>query len=101
VAETGEQTQGLTLQVCEEAGTGFVNVRDCPADNYCDARHGQCDLCRPLDPLCFGGSLYRCSADGQERELEKPCTSGCVQATTSAIRPNDRSACQEDLAAPP
>ncbi|MEY2932273.1 MAG: hypothetical protein RL033_3022 [Pseudomonadota bacterium] len=100
VAEAGEQTQGLTLQVCEEAGTGFVNVRDCPADNQCDARHGQCDLCRPLDPLCFAGSLYRCSADGQERELEKACSSGCVQPPSSEPRPSDRASCQEDLAAP-
>jgi hypothetical protein len=97
VAELGEDTQGLTLQVCDEAGTGFVNVRDCAADNHCDARRGQCDLCRPLDSLCFAGSLYRCSADGQERELEKACSAGCVLAPASATRPNSRPTCQEDL----
>lgn len=100
VAELGEPTQGLTLQVCDEAGTGFRNEQDCPADNHCDARHGQCDLCRPLEPLCFGGSLYRCSADGQERELEKACTAGCVVVPASADRPISRPTCQEDLAAP-
>lgn len=100
VAEPGEDTQGLTLQVCDDAGTGFSNVRDCPADNFCDARHGQCDLCRPLDPLCFGGSLYRCSADGQERELEKACTAGCVLVPVSEPRPGSRPTCQEDVAAP-
>ncbi len=100
VAEPGEDTQGLTLQVCDEAGTGFRNVRDCGADNYCDARHGQCDLCRPLEPLCFGGSLYRCSADGQERELEKACTSGCVVTPGATPRSGDRPSCREDVAAP-
>jgi hypothetical protein len=99
VAEPGDDTQGLTLQVCDEAGTGFSNVRDCPADNHCDARRGQCDLCRPLDALCFGGSLYRCSADGQERELEKACATGCVVAPASNPRTGGRPVCQEDLQA--
>jgi len=98
VAQPGDSLRGLTLQVCDGAGASFVGVRDCAADNFCDARHGQCDLCEALEPLCFGGSLYRCSADGQERELEKACANGC------ALQPGmgndaDRPACQEDIAA--
>jgi hypothetical protein len=84
---------GLTLQVCNSAGDGFSNVRDCPADNLCDARHGQCDLCEALAPLCFQSSLYLCSADGQERELEKACKGGCVLDGKNQNRPT----CQEDL----
>jgi len=93
VAMPGEPTLGLTLQACNSAGDGFTNVRDCPADSLCDARHGQCDLCEPLLPLCFGSSLYLCSADGQERELEKACKSGCVLDAKNQNRPT----CQEDL----
>ena len=93
VAMQGDSTQGLTLQVCNSAGDGFSNVRDCPGDNFCDARHGQCDLCEQLNPLCFGSSLYLCSADGQERELEKACKAGCVLDAKNENRPT----CQEDL----
>jgi hypothetical protein len=97
VAQTNDPTLGLSLQVCDAAGAGFVGVRDCTADSFCDARHGQCDLCDALQPLCFGSSLYRCSADGQERELEKAC------ATTCILQPGGddgegRPVCQEDIA---
>jgi hypothetical protein len=96
VAQPNDPTRGLTLQVCDAAGDGFVGVRDCSADNFCDARHGQCDLCDALQPLCFGSSLYRCSADGQERELEKACADGCVVQLTGDDG-KGRPACQEDL----
>jgi hypothetical protein len=47
---------------------------------FCDSTHGQCDMCDPYEALCSGGTLYRCSADGQEAELEKVCPLGCVPA---------------------
>jgi hypothetical protein len=98
VAQPSEPTRGLTLQVCDAAGAGFVSVRDCAADSFCDARHGQCDLCEALFPLCFGSSLYRCSADGQERELEKACASNCI-VQPGGDDGRGRPACQEDVLA--
>jgi len=97
VAQPGDPTRGLTLQVCNTAGDGFVNARDCSADNFCDAPHGQCDLCQALAPLCFGSSLYLCSADGQERELEKTCQGECVTPSEGA-EGDGRPTCQEDMA---
>jgi len=76
VAEPGDPVLGLTLQVCNAAGN-YETLRECPG--YCDAAHGQCDICNSLDLLCFDARLYRCSADGQERELEKPCKTGCTE----------------------
>jgi hypothetical protein len=98
VAQPGDPTRGLTLQVCTPAGDGFSNVRDCAADNFCDAPHGQCDLCEALAPLCFGSSLYLCSADGQERELEQICKTTCGVAPVAGGA-SGRPACL-DTAAP-
>ncbi|HKO93859.1 MAG TPA: hypothetical protein VJU61_22050 [Polyangiaceae bacterium] len=83
VAEPGDPVQGLTLQECNAAGSGYATVQECPG--YCDAAHGQCDICNSLDLLCFNARLYRCSADGQERELEKPCRMGCTERTNSGV----------------
>ena len=80
VAEPGDPVQGLTLQVCN-AGGNYQTLQECPG--YCDAAHGQCDICNSLSLLCFDARLYRCSADGQERELEKPCKTGCLQQTAN------------------
>jgi hypothetical protein len=103
VADTDDSKRGLTLQVCNSAGSAYVTVRDCPSDDYCDAAHGQCDICDSLGLFCFEGDLYRCSADGQERELEKRCRSGCqtpladAGASPTGIATTSQSACSEDL----
>jgi hypothetical protein len=77
VARPGEPTLGLTLEVCNPGGTGFETVRDCAPDELCDGTHRQCDLCDPLEPVCFQEKLHQCSADGQEREPERDCPGGC------------------------
>jgi hypothetical protein len=77
VVRPGESTLGLTLQVCREDRTGFDTLRDCGADELCDADHAQCDACDPLELFCWQGRLYLCSSDGQERELELECENGC------------------------
>jgi hypothetical protein len=101
-SDNEESNRGLTLQECNSTGTAFVTVRDCPTDNYCDAAHGQCDICDPLQLLCEQGSLYRCSADGQERELEKRCLSSCVGGTADAGAGagTGQPTCTEDLPKP-
>jgi len=81
VAEPGDPVQGLTLQECNAAGSDYDTVAECTG--YCDASHGQCDICNSLQLLCFDARLYRCSADGQERELEKPCRMGCTTPSSS------------------
>lgn len=74
-----EPAPGLLLQACNDAGTAFEPVGDC-GEGYCDALHGQCDVCPPFRMLCTGDTLERCSADGQEREFERRCPSGCGTA---------------------
>jgi hypothetical protein len=99
-AEPGVSTRGLTLQICNAAGSGFETVAVC-ADMFCDSTHGQCDMCDPYEAQCSGDTLYRCSADGQEAELEKACTLGCVSAGASSeagVASAGRTACLEDLA---
>ncbi len=99
-AEPGASTGGLTLQACNATGSGFQTVANC-ADTFCDSARGQCDLCEPYQALCREGTLYRCSADGQETELEKACALGCVSAGASSdagMAPAGRAACLEDLA---
>lgn len=74
----------LTLQVCNPAGTAFVNVQHCDS-RYCDAVHGQCDLCNEYEPICEDETLWRCSGDGQEKELELPCPTGCAPGRAACL----------------
>ncbi len=99
VFEPDTNVQGLTLQMCNTGGTDFVPVQECTG-TYCDAIHGQCDICDAYETLCEGGVLKRCSADGQERELEKLCARGCSMLGADAGVPAamGRAACLEDLA---
>jgi hypothetical protein len=88
---------GLELQVCTEAGA-YARAELCAAEELCDDRRGQCDLCESYRELCFGNALYRCSADGQERELEKTCQSGCGIVPGGAdAATQGRAACLEDM----
>lgn len=86
VYEPGSDVLGLTLQQCNTSGTGFDTVLDC-AGTYCDSIHGQCDLCDAYTTLCEGDTLKRCSADGQEKELEKYCSNGCIGVPVDAGAP--------------
>lgn len=97
VAELDSPILGLTLQVCNTGGTGFETVRECTG-MFCDAAHGQCDICDAYKPICNGDTLELCSADGQEREREKVCREGCTIATSDAGAPETtgQSACRED-----
>jgi hypothetical protein len=90
---------GLELQLCNEAGA-YERTELCSAEEFCDERRGQCDLCESYQELCFGDALYRCSADGQERELEKTCTQGCGIVPTGAdtdTPSRSRAVCLEDV----
>ncbi len=98
--EAGASRAGLTLQACNAGGTGYELVRACTPDQLCDATHGQCDLCDPTQPyLCSGNELLVCTADGQERTLDKLCADACVAPGTSdgGPRPLTRATCREDL----
>lgn len=77
VYEPNSDVLGLTLEQCNTSGTGFETVLNC-AGTYCDAVHGQCDLCDAYTTLCEGDTLKRCSADGQEKEVERYCSAGCL-----------------------
>jgi hypothetical protein len=98
VLEPDTNVQGVTLQMCNTGGTGFVTVKECTG-TFCDAIHGQCDICDAYETLCEGDVLKRCSADGQERELEKLCIQGCnlAGADAGAAAVMGRAACLEDL----
>jgi hypothetical protein len=90
---------GLELQICNEAGA-YTRARLCSGEELCDERRGQCDLCESYREVCFGDALYRCSADGQERELEKTCTAGCVIVPSGAdadAAAQPRAVCLEDV----
>lgn len=96
VFEPDTDVQGLTLERCNTGGTGFVVVKEC-AGTYCDAIHGQCDICDAYETLCEGDVLKRCSADGQEKELEKLCLEGCAARGDAGVVPaTSPVACRED-----
>jgi hypothetical protein len=87
--------QGLALEVCNPAGTGFDAVRQCATLEVCDDAHGQCDICDAARPItCAGNNLRVCTADGQENTLYKACAQGCVETVTGGV---SRTTCLEDL----
>jgi hypothetical protein len=95
VAEADTPRLGLSLEQCNETGTGFEPVRTCTPLELCDDTHGQCDICNPTRPLeCADRTLLVCTADGQERTLYKQCTQGCVEAGTGG---SNRTTCLEDI----
>lgn len=78
-ADPDDSTLGLVLQVCVPGGNAFVTAQECSGEELCDAVHGQCDLCVSNQAGCDeDGNLYQCSADGQERTLDRACPLGCV-----------------------
>lgn len=92
-AAPGAPTRGLLLQRCNASGTGYELHEPCDAEEFCDAAHGQCDVCDPGEPaFCSGNELLVCTADGQERMLQRVCALGCV--TPEQPGPP---ACREDV----
>lgn len=78
-AMPGAPTRGLVLQRCNADGTGYELYDACAAEELCDAAHGQCDICDAREPtFCDGNELLVCTADGQERLLQRVCSLGCV-----------------------
>jgi hypothetical protein len=78
-AAPGAPTRGLLLQRCNSSGTGYELSETCSAEEFCDAAHGQCDICDSGEPVfCNGNELSVCTADGQERMLQRVCPLGCV-----------------------
>jgi hypothetical protein len=83
VLEPDSEVLGLILERCNTGGTAFERVEQC-AGEYCDAIHGQCDMCDAYETLCDGDVLRRCSADGQEAELDALCARGCTESPPDA-----------------
>jgi hypothetical protein len=87
---------GLPLQICDPSGERFVSAQDCDENQWCDAVHGQCDICDASDPaICIDDVIYLCSADGQERTLDRVCGEGCAVVASDAGAPElDRPTCR-------
>lgn len=78
-AAPGEPTRGFSLQRCNAGGTAYEPYDACSAEEFCDAAHGQCDICDSGQPaFCNGNELSVCTADGRERILQRVCSLGCM-----------------------
>lgn len=87
---------GLPLQVCDPSGERFVPALNCGENQWCDPIHGQCDICDASDPaVCIDSVIYLCTADGQERTLDRVCSQGCEVVSSDAGAPKlDRPTCR-------
>jgi hypothetical protein len=76
-------TSDGSLQTCNHDGSAVLSTTPCPS--MCDAANGRCNLCVPNSASCQGDSAVKCSADGQNTQLQACVPSGdCTTATCSA-----------------